>query len=122
MADQSVRLRSLVSSVLALVPAGCQCSAALRQLRRQASGARVRLYLVGSNGDMPQVRRLASLAGQPRGKVANDTSGVLAAKYAPRGLTAVLVGRTGSVGPVLRGLKPPLRLTRQLRLLALSAP
>jgi hypothetical protein len=96
-AGRPVELSSLSPTVLALVPAGCQCTAALRQLRQQTAAARVSLYLVGVNGDMPRVRQLAARAGQPRGRVANDTSNALATAYQAQGLTAILVGADGSV-------------------------
>ncbi len=118
LAGQPVQLRSLVTVVLALAPAGCQCGQALRRLRRQAHAAGVHLYLVGGGGDMPQVRRLALRTGQPAAKVADDKENVLAAAYRPHGLTAVLVRSDGTVGPVVRRIGPASRLTRQLRLLA----
>jgi hypothetical protein len=113
-----VQLRSLVTVVLALVPAGCQCGQAVRRLRRQAEAASVRLYLVGSGADMPPVRRLALRTGQPAARVADDEGNVLAAAYRPHGLTAVLVHSDGTVGPVVRRIGPATRLTHKLRLLA----
>lgn len=118
MAGHSVKLRTLVPSVLALAPAGCQCGTTLRRLRRQADAAGVTFYLVGTGGDMPQVRRLAAGAGQPQRKVAHDTRGVLATAYHPHGLIAVLVHADGTVGLVARNLGPASRLTRQFRSLA----
>jgi hypothetical protein len=107
---QSLPLSTLVSTVLALVPAGCQCSAALRQLRRQATAAGVRLYLVGTGRDLQQDHRLAKRAGGPAAKVADDPLQVLATTYRPRGLTAILVHADGSVGTVHRHLGPASRL------------
>jgi hypothetical protein len=128
-AGRPVELSSLTSTVLALVPAGCQCSAALRRLGEQAAAARVRLYLVGVNGDMPQVRKLAERAGQPRSGVANDTSNALATAYQAQGLTAVLVGADGSVvlSQVARDLTarhvgPGSRLTELLPSLVPASP
>jgi hypothetical protein len=118
LAGQPVQLRSLVTVVLALVPAGCQCGQAVRRLRRQADAAGVRLYLVGGSGDMPPLRRLALRTGQPAARVADDKTNALAAAYPPRGLTAVLVHSDGTVGPVVRRIGPASRLTPQLRLLA----
>jgi hypothetical protein len=122
MAGQTVPLSSLVPAVLALVPAGCQCGTTLRRLRRQADAAGVTLYLVGTGGDMPQVRRLAAGAGQPQRKVAHDTRGVLATAYHPHGLIAVLVHADGTVGLVARNLGPASRLTRQFLSLAPATP
>ncbi len=119
---KSVPLSSLARAVLTLVPAGCQCSSALRQLRRRATAAQVTLYLVGTGSDLARVRRLAARTGRPAAKVANDPDGVLATAYRPHGLTAVLVRFDGSVGPVLRDLRPAPRLTRQLRALTPATP
>jgi hypothetical protein len=113
-----LQLSSLASTVLALVPAGCQCSAALRQLRRQATAAGVNLYMVGTGRDLAQVRRLAARGGGPAAKVADDPHQVLAAAYHPHGLTAVLVRADGSVGPVARDLAHASRLAGQIRALA----
>jgi hypothetical protein len=118
LAGQPVQLRSLVTVVLALVPASCQCGQAVRRLRRQADAAGVPLYLVGGSGDMPPVRRLALRTGQPAARVADDRTNALAAAYRPRGLTAVLVHSDGAVGPVVRHIGPASRLTSQLRRLA----
>jgi hypothetical protein len=121
---QPVELSSLmIPSVLALVPSGCQCSAALRQLGRQAADARVSLYLVGVGGDARQVRKLAARAGQPRDGVADDTSRALASAYRPRGLTAVLVTADGAVTAAVRDLGRGSQLTAgQLRSLAPASP
>jgi len=122
MGGQQVQLSSLIPAVLALVPAGCQCSAAVRQLRQQAAAAGAQLYLVAASADLPQVRRLAARAGQPAAKVVADRRAVLATAYRPRGLTAVLVYADGSVSRVLRHLGPASRLTDQFRSLAPAAP
>ena len=123
-AGQPVGLSSLmIPSVLALVPSGCQCSAALRQIGRQAAAARVSLYLVSVGGDTRQVRRLAARAGQPRTHVADDTSRALASAYHPRGLTAVLVSADGAVTAAVRDLGRGSRLAAgQLRSLAPASP
>jgi hypothetical protein len=122
MGGQQVQLSSLIPAVLALVPAGCQCSAAVRQLRRQAAAAGAQLYLVAAGADLPQVRGLAARAGQPAAKVVADRRAVLATAYRQRGLTAVLVHADGSVSRVLRRLGPASRLTDQFRSLAPAAP
>ena len=56
---QRVPLRSLAPALLALVPAGCRCGSAVRQLRLRAAAADVRLYLIGVGRDARQVRRLS---------------------------------------------------------------
>jgi hypothetical protein len=121
-AGQRVELTSLTSSVLALVPAGCLCRAALRQLRRQVQAAAgVRLYLVGVTADMPQVRHLAASAGIRRARVADDAGMALTRAYSPRGLTAVLVAADGT--PVVRAIGPGSPLAPgQLSSLAPASP
>jgi hypothetical protein len=119
---QPLLLSSLASTVLALVPAGCQCSAAVRQLRRRATAAGVTLYLVNTGRDMPQVRRLATRGKPPAARVADDPRQVLAARYHPHGLTAVLVRADGSVGLVARHLRPTRQLASQIRSLARATP
>ena len=122
-----VRLRSLFSTVLALVPPGCRCRAALRQLGQQATAAGVSLYLVGTGGDMAQVRRLAASAPQPGSQVADDAGNVLARTYHARGLTAVLVRADDSVEATVRDITvrdaaPGSPLAGKLRPLAPAGP
>jgi hypothetical protein len=128
-AGRPVELTSLTSSVLALVPAGCQCVAELRQLRRRVGAAAgVRLYLVGETADMRQVRHLADGARIPRARVADDTGLVLTRAYNPsgltasrHGLTAVLVAADGT--PTVRVIGPGSPLAAgQLSSLAPASP
>ena len=105
-------LRGLTPAVLALVPVGCNCVTAIRQLVRQAGAAGVALYLVSAKGHLAALRQLAAREpGPPR--VAEDYTGTLYAAYPPTGLTAVLAGRDGSV-TVAASLPPAFRLTAQL--------
>jgi hypothetical protein len=122
-----VQLRSLFSTVLALVPPGCRCRAALRELGQQATAAGVSVYLVGSGGDMTQVRRLAASAPQPGLQVADDRGNVLARTYHARGLTAVLVRADDSVETTVRNITvrdsgPGSALPGRLRPLAPASP
>jgi hypothetical protein len=94
-------------SLLALVPRDCNCASELEQLAAQASGAHVALYLIGTSGDMSQVRQLATEAGQSSGVVGEDAAGVLATGYRESGLTALLVQAGGSVAYVARSLGQP---------------
>ncbi len=91
-------------SMLALVPSGCDCVPALRQLAAADGAAHVRLYLVGTPGEMSQVSQLATQAGQGPGQVANDQASVLTADYRPVGLTALLVRAGGTVAYIARDL------------------
>jgi hypothetical protein len=113
-AGQSMPLRSLPPAVLALIPAGCQCTVALRQLARQAAAARVALYLVGTVRAGRQLKRLATLAGQRSARVAVDVHNVLGPTYKPAGLTAILVRSNGTVARVASRLQPGLALTSEL--------
>jgi hypothetical protein len=118
---QPVPVNSLAPAVLALVPAGCQCGGAVRQLRRQATAAGVRLYLVGTGRDWPQIRRLARRGGRPAARVAADPHHALAAAVRPHGLTAIFVGADGSIWRIVRQLRPTRRLASQIRSLAAAA-
>lgn len=110
---RSVQLRKLKDLVLALVPHGCQCAAAVRQLIDQAAQTKVQVLLVGTDAAMPDVRRLAEFSGAPGTTVADDKRNVLGV-YQPRGLTALLVDAHGSVKRA-RELRPELHLTGALR-------
>ena len=91
-------------SMLALIPPGCSCVPALRQLAGADGAAHVRLYLVGTPGDMQQVSQLAAAAGESPDQVANDTARVLSRYYRENGLTALLVGTGGVVNYIARDL------------------
>jgi hypothetical protein len=121
-AGRSTQLRSLRPAVLALIPAGCRCAAALRQLVRQATAARVALYFVGTGGAVGQVRQLAAQAGQHPAQVAVDVRNVLGTTYKPSGLTAILVYANGTVAGVEPGLRPGLALTHEFMLLPAGHP
>jgi hypothetical protein len=121
-AGRSRRLRSLQPAVLALIPAGCQCAAALRQLVHQAAAARVRLYFVGTGGAMGQVRRLAAQAGQRPAQLAEDVHNVLGTTYPAAGLTAILVHANGTVARVAPSLRSGLALTPDFLRLPAGAP
>ena len=116
-----MRLRKLAPSVLALVPSGCRCAAALQRLSGQAAAAGVPLYLVGASGWMTQVTALATQAGKNYAHVVYDTNDVLGAAYHRVGLTAVLVDADDSIRGVLRNLGPGLQLAGSLRAVASSA-
>jgi hypothetical protein len=100
---KNVPLRSLLPAVLAWVPAGCACAVALRELAKQAAGAHVDLYLVGTDRAVAQLPALAVQTGQPNSRLVDDGSDALAV-YNPLGLTAILADRDGTVGQVFRNL------------------
>ena len=115
-----VGLRTLTSSVLALVPAQCACTTAVSQLVSQAARARVHVYLVAAAGGMTQVRKLAALAGQRYVQAAEDGRNVLGEEYGQSGLTALLVSPDGSLAKAA-DLQPGLQLTGTLRALTPAA-
>ncbi len=110
-AGKATRLRSLPPAVLALVPAGCQCTNAMRDLASEAATAHVALYLVGTGAAISQLGQISAHAGRRPVRVADDPNNVLGATYRPSGLTAILVHADGSVGRVAPRLRPGLWLT-----------
>ena len=92
----------LLPAVLALAPAGCQCTAALRQLRRQAAAHKVPLYLITTADVQPAAARLARAAGLPASRIAVDRTGLVTDELSPPslgapGLTAAFVLRDGGI-------------------------
>jgi hypothetical protein len=119
---EPVRLRDLHPSVLALVTANCQCTAAAQQLSTEASAANVRLYFVAAGTAVSQV---TALAGQVRASavhVVSDAHGWLATAYKPAGLTAVLVSADGSVRDIRKNLGSAANLGGSLHALLASSP
>ncbi len=118
-AGKPLALRSLTSTALAIIPANCHCTAALRELLRQVESAHVTMYLVGVRGvSLTSLNRIAtaSAAATKSARVAADKSNVLVSAYRPVGLTVLLVDAQGSV-TVAPELRPGLMLERQLQLL-----
>jgi hypothetical protein len=118
-AGKAVALDTLISTALAIVPAHCQCSAAVRQLLAQAETADVIVYLVFPRGSSlagldPLVASTARRARSTR--VATDSDHVLTSVYRPVGLTVLLVDAHGAV-TVRDALGPRLTLEKQLTLL-----
>ena len=89
--EQIKPVRSLASSVVALVPASCQCSSQLNLLSSQAAAANVPLYYVGIGIPTATMYSLAIAYGNARPIVAEDVDGVLANAYHPVVLTVLLV-------------------------------
>lgn len=110
-------LRSLVKSVLALVPAACgsSCDALLQQLVSQAKAARVAVYFVGT--DSAQVTRLTTRDGASTATAVYDQAGVLGTAYRPAGLTVVLV-HSDAAASVKRNLPTGFQLEAQFRQLS----
>jgi hypothetical protein len=117
---QAVAVYQLLPAVLALAPAGCQCTAALRQLRRQAAAHKVPLYLITTADTQSAAARLARAAGQPASRIAVDPAGVVTAglgppRLSPLGLTAAFILRGGGIAAIRFNLPGRSRLAaRQL--------
>jgi hypothetical protein len=107
-------LRSLVKSVLALVPATCgtSCDRNLGQLVSQAKAARVAVYFVGT--DAAQVTRLTARDGASTAMAVYDQNDVLGTAYRPAGLTVVLV-HSDAAASVQRNLPAGFQLEAQFR-------
>jgi hypothetical protein len=110
-------VRSLVSSVLALVPAGCACGQQLDRLADQTVGSGVPLYFVGDGVTSEQLAEETAAYGDGYALAADDADGFLADAYSPVGLTVLLVysdakaevrrdlGSAFELEPFLSGLK-----------------
>jgi hypothetical protein len=102
---KQVRLRTLVPAVLAWVPQYCgACLIVLKQLTKQAAQAHVQVYLVGTDGAVPELPALAAQVSLPASRVVNDTTNALGIAYSPMGLTAILADGDGRVGDVVKDL------------------
>ena len=113
-AGRAVPVRSLVGTVLALVPADCACEQQWDRLGRQAVTADVRLYFVAT-GPQRAAEAIQYVYGQA--VPADDADSVLANAYRPDGLTVLLVysnakvqvrrnlGSSFQLGPALSELK-----------------
>jgi hypothetical protein len=121
-----VPLTELTRTVLALVPAACDCSGTLARLVRQARTAGVSIYLVGGEGlaSVSQVTQQAASVTPPV-ITADDPAGALARAFIghggppARGPTAVLVPADGPVA-VTPPLSAGFKLSGQLNALSSS--
>ncbi|MGH3249064.1 MAG: hypothetical protein ACRDOI_23055, partial [Trebonia sp.] len=111
---RTVPVRSLVTSAIALVPANCECSAALGRLAEQAVAAHVSLYFAGAGPVIPQLPVLVALYGDGEAVAAADSNSVLSVKYRPAGLTVLLVFKDATAR-VLRTLPADFQLAPTLR-------
>jgi hypothetical protein len=89
---RATSVRGLIRAVLVLVPPGCGCGQALRQVTAQAAHAGVRrVYFVGTTNVMADVTQLTRTAGRGAAVAVKDATNVLGSAYHPAGLTIVLV-------------------------------
>ncbi len=122
---KAVALRTATAampSVLTLIPPDCKCASELQQLNSQAARAGVLVFFVGTPQVMPQLTGLATAAGQPTSRVAEDTSNVLGSTYRQQGLTAILVRRDGTVASVIHQLPQQKKLDTGLQQIAAVKP
>jgi hypothetical protein len=113
----AVQVRSLVTSAIALVPAGCDCGIELRRLAGQAIAAHVRLYFAATGTEVSQLAYLTVSYGGGAAAALADTDGVLTGAYRPAGLTVLLVFKDATA-EVRRKLAADFQLTPALRELA----
>jgi hypothetical protein len=102
-------LRNLASTALAIVPANCNCTAAVLDLLTQAGTAGVVIYLVGPRGSMTALEKLlagASMSATKVTRVATDDRNALASTYKPAGLTVLFVDARGGVTEATRVRRP----------------
>ena len=112
--SEAVPARNLVSSALALIPAGCDCGPALRRLADQATEAQVSLYFVASGSAMPQLADLTAQYGGGAALAVYDADNLLGAAYHPAGLTVLLV-YSDATALVRTNLPAGFQLTSALR-------
>jgi hypothetical protein len=118
----TVDLSTVRTAVLALVPPGCHCASAAKQVSQQASTAKVTVYLIAVGDSLSQVKAMARPHRTTKLVVASDNNGVLTSAYHPSGLTVVLVDHVGSVRSVQKNLPPSVQLGDSLSTLGHSTP
>jgi hypothetical protein len=111
---RTVPVRSLRSSVIALVPANCDCGLGLQRLAGQAAGATVTLYFVAGGAEQAQLDALTARYGDGIAAAAADYDNVLSTVYHPDGLTVLLIDKDGTA-EVYRNLAADFQLTSLLR-------
>ncbi|HEX9039638.1 MAG TPA: hypothetical protein VF838_01290 [Trebonia sp.] len=113
-AGRAVPVRSLTSSVIALVPANCDCGLGLQRLAGQATGAHAKLYFAADGQALAQLAGLTTRYGDGTAVAAADSDGVLTGAYRPSGLTVLLVFKDATA-KVLRNLTVDFQLTPVMR-------
>jgi hypothetical protein len=114
-----ISAQSLRPSVLALVPAGCNCTQQVTALVGQAQEYRLPVYLVGGASQAGDLKELATISGRGIPVAVTDVAGGLRAAYAngPQ-LTLVLVHSDGVVTSVVSNFAVKDRLEPLLGILA----
>jgi hypothetical protein len=105
-------VRSLVNSVIALIPAGCRCDAKLSRLARQAVAAHVsRLYFAGTGPVAAELTGYARNDGDGVAVTAVDNGNVLGSAYHPGSQLTVLLVYQDATARVYRSLSDSFQLT-----------
>jgi hypothetical protein len=120
-AGRAVPVRSLSSSVIALVPASCDCGLGLQRLAGQAASADAKLYFAAGGQALAQLAGLTTRYGGGTAIAAADSDGVLTNAYRPSGLTVLLVFRDATA-EVLRNLSADFELATVMRELGQARP
>jgi len=108
-------VRDLRPAVLALLPSPCRCGDLVDELSGQAAEFGLRLVLVASGAHDDELAALVAAARHGSALPAYDVEGRLAADYAARGPTVVLVRDDGRVTGVEREARPGRRRESALR-------
>jgi len=91
---KQIRLSTLNSAAIAIIPAHCQCARVLGRLLARASLAGIRVYLVGLRGSkVSDLRSMAPPSAATSAVLAIDAHNALAVAYRPIGLTVLLVDK-----------------------------
>lgn len=114
-------VRSLVTSVIALVPANCGCGPKLARLAGQGAAAHVRVYFAAAGPAAAQLGTLTAQYGGGTAVALTDYKSVLTTAYHPATLTALLVFKDATAA-VLRSPSPDFDLTPTLRTLSQDSP
>jgi hypothetical protein len=110
---RTVAVKSLVSSVIAVVPGNCDCGQELEHLAALTDTVGVPLYFAGTGTVVGQLPAFSVRYSKGKAIVADDTSGVLESAFRPVGLL-VLVVRDNATAIVLRTLPPDTTLVPAL--------
>jgi hypothetical protein len=107
-------VRSLTSSVIALVPANCDCGLGLQRLAGQAVDAHAKLYFAAGGQALAQLAGLTARYGRGAAVAVADSDNVLSTRYRPSGLTVLLVFKDATA-EVLRNLSAEFQYTPVMR-------
>jgi hypothetical protein len=110
----AVPVRSLTSSVIALVPANCDCGLGLQRLAGQAADAHAKLYFAAGGQALAQLAGLTARYGRGAAVAVADSDNVLTNRYRPSGLTVLLVFKDATA-EVLRNLSAEFQYTPAMR-------